>query len=711
VALLAKLMRQNDVDPAAAAAKVSKLGAADRPVFETAAEFMGPGAEGLQTALGNVTGPSKEALRSVFSNSIRNIRTNITEAAKKATGKDPDRFHAEQRAHDEMRATRDTKQYEAVEGHPLGGNRPPLDAFVSALFKSDPAEPHLQPVAFRPRFAKYVKQTLDNAKANGDWMAKELSRFYQQITDRQVPVRALSVRAINEIDKNIGQDIEVAAAKGRNNDVRQLRQLQEGLRRTDFDTGLGGVRMDASIGFTAQEAFKKGREAFRNGVDLEDVVAHLHEYPQEIADNYLTGMVRHISDELANQRNLGGLADAADKIAATPAMRDKLTSALPKTKAGKLTANSQRFMDVIDRVQRHTNQARSIYGNSRTAPRQAAIVDAEEQSTSVPNDVMDFIGELVTRQPGQTMQRLGTAVRNRVTRPGIYNPKINAALGKRLGATGREDITHVLDEVGAWNNRPISPLAKPWIPETAGRIAGVETGTKQAEQDPWARNPSMARADAMVDAFERPLVEEYLSPSTSPSRRAEIEGRFGDDAPALRELRRQRGAQAAAGPFDQVSREFPGLAKALSGVAFKNSPASPGDRRGLEFYPQGEEDSYDRTRPAIETFGDRASPSDIAADLVSHYLAQGGDPKITATYKQFEKSLTPDQQSMIRRRYEFDRKHGENRSFKDWYRVSGLPMFFRGYAFNQLDDGDFTYTPEQKQLFDEMMGGLRGQRR
>ena len=45
-----------------------------------------------------------------------------------------------------------------------------------------------------------------------------------------------------------------------------------------------------------------------------DVAAKLNDYPQEVADAYLTGMVREMADSLANQSNLGGLADAAQKI-------------------------------------------------------------------------------------------------------------------------------------------------------------------------------------------------------------------------------------------------------------------------------------------------------------------------------------------------------------------------------------------------------------
>ncbi len=539
VATIARMMRNNKVAPVDAATRVREYGRGKQDVFETAAEFMGPSAQGMQTALGNVPGPSQKILQDAFTSSIRNMRKNLNSGAKKATGKDPERYHQTKRDQEEARLLRDKANYDAVQGHPLGGNRMSTRDFNDILFTADRNAPHMQPLGKRPAFIKYVEETRATARAHGDFMEKELNRFLQMVGEGKMPRRALSNRAINEIDKRISQDIEVAVAKGRNNDARILKDMQDKLRVTDLHTGLGSARDTSAIGLTAKDALVEGRKAFQHNIDLEDVTSKLGDFPQEVADAYLTGMVREMSDSLANQSNLGGLADAAQKIAATPAMRDKLTAALPKTRAGNLTANSQRFMALLDRVTRHTNRARLVYGNSATAPRMMAVEEAAAETSSIPTDAIDLLREVISRQPGKVMDRVATGVQNRLTRPGIYNPRLNEELGKRLGATSKKDILAVLDEVSKFNNRRPPRLSSDRVGDLAARVGGQQAGTGSAQNDPWAQDASMARADVVVEGLERPMIAEYLKPDTPPERLAQIEAVLGGDALALRQMRQR----------------------------------------------------------------------------------------------------------------------------------------------------------------------------
>ena len=156
--------------------------------------------------------------------------------------------------------------------------------------------------------------------------------------------------------------------------------------------------------------------------------------------------------------------------------------------------------------------------------------------------------------------------------------------------------------------------------------------------------------------------------------------------------------------LDRTIQEYPGIADQLAGVAFKVSPQQKGDHRGLEFYAPGEEeDSFDRTRPAIEVFDPNTQPKDVAGDLVSHWLARGADPVVAKAYRDFEQSLTPEQVRTLHNHYAWDQKDsGEKRSYEDWYRMSGLPAYFRGYMFRQWDENDGPYTPEQRRKFDEL---------
>lgn len=151
-----------------------------------------------------------------------------------------------------------------------------------------------------------------------------------------------------------------------------------------------------------------------------------------------------------------------------------------------------------------------------------------------------------------------------------------------------------------------------------------------------------------------------------------------------------------------VAAEYPLLKKYLPGIAFKRSEASAG--RKLEFYSQGERDSFDPSRPAVEVFGDEATPADLAGDVASHHLANGADPIISGYYKDFEATLSPQQKSRLQDQYRWHQENtGEKRPFPQWYAATGLPAYFRGHAFNQWENAEQMYTPDQIAMFGRML--------
>ena len=155
--------------------------------------------------------------------------------------------------------------------------------------------------------------------------------------------------------------------------------------------------------------------------------------------------------------------------------------------------------------------------------------------------------------------------------------------------------------------------------------------------------------------------------------------------------------------LEQAATSYPGIAGTLGSIAFRASPGKVGDRRSLEFYPPGEEESFDSSKPAVEVFGGRATAKDIAGDLASHYLNRGIDPTVTKAYKDFEASLTPAQKRRLQDQYQWAVKHEkEKRPYQEWYETSGLPAYFRGYAFDQWPDPDVYYTQDQLRHFDEL---------
>ena len=128
----------------------------------------------------------------------------------------------------------------------------------------------------------------------------------------------------------------------------------------------------------------------------------------------------------------------------------------------------------------------------------------------------------------------------------------------------------------------------------------------------------------------------------------------------------------------------------------------PGEN--YEFYPQGERDSPNGKTRVIMAPED-APADDIAGEMVSHDLAQGVDPTLSNAYAEFQRGMTPDQESHLRHQYDWEREnYGEDRDFETWRKVSGQPAYFRGYMFGQWPADE--YTPEQRATFDKLRAML-----
>lgn len=154
-------------------------------------------------------------------------------------------------------------------------------------------------------------------------------------------------------------------------------------------------------------------------------------------------------------------------------------------------------------------------------------------------------------------------------------------------------------------------------------------------------------------------------------------------------------------------------------IDYKYSPKQDIEEYGgLEFFPADEPGSPERPRPKefpvgkplVEVYDPRTRPIDILGDVTSHYLIYE-DPQVKQYYDQFQNSLNLGQYDRLRNQYQFAQQNfGEQRPYEQWYERSGLPGYFRGYAFQQWpeDFNEVAYTPEQRAMFDEMMGYLKG---
>ena len=154
-------------------------------------------------------------------------------------------------------------------------------------------------------------------------------------------------------------------------------------------------------------------------------------------------------------------------------------------------------------------------------------------------------------------------------------------------------------------------------------------------------------------------------------------------------------------------------------IGYKYSPKQDIEKYGgLEFFPADEPGSPERPRPkefpmgkiGVEVYDPKTRPIDMLGDITSHYLIYE-DPEVKQYYDQFQNSLNIGQYDRLRNQYQFAKQNfGEKRPYEQWYETSGLPGYFRGYAFQQWpeDFNEIAYTPEQRAMFDKMMQYLKG---
>lgn len=169
----------------------------------------------------------------------------------------------------------------------------------------------------------------------------------------------------------------------------------------------------------------------------------------------------------------------------------------------------------------------------------------------------------------------------------------------------------------------------------------------------------------------------------------------------------------ATGPslLDQAREEFPVLKD--HDIGYKESFGS--GQGYMESWPAGETGSKERPRPSelksdkfgVEIYDPQTKPLDVLGDVVSHKLVNDDD-RIKQDYENFQSSLTKDQKSRLKEQYQYAKdNNGEGRPYKDWAKNSGIPAYFRGYAFKQWENPDDLYTPQQMKKFDAMMDYLR----
>ncbi len=160
--------------------------------------------------------------------------------------------------------------------------------------------------------------------------------------------------------------------------------------------------------------------------------------------------------------------------------------------------------------------------------------------------------------------------------------------------------------------------------------------------------------------------------------------------------------------FERAQQQYPYLAD--KDIAYKYSPQQ--GRGFLEFYDPQETGSPEYPRPrelplgkvGIEVFDPETRPIDILADYVSHY-GVNNDPFLAQLYQQFIGSINAEQRQRLQKQYQYYQQHPEyreQRPYEKWEEISGIPGYFRGYTFNQWDNPQEKYTPQQIEILDQV---------
>lgn len=452
-------------------------------VEETLAELAGPGTQALARATANTSaGGGERAARTVARGQqlSQSLETDMGRALRQDAGD----FYAGRQTAQANRSAGLGDAYESAYSAP---RTPQVEArLTSALHDPMPAQPgnpNTAPLASRPRFQQIVEAVGRDAALDGDAvLAGELQAFQRALRAGQRPT--LSTRAIDMLDRR-ARDLRMAADAGNEGyAASQYRAIQDALRTVDDVTGLGRVREQARTQINASEAADIGRQAWRAGTDVEEIAEAVRDMPEPVFEQYMLGVARAMSDQLRRQSNLGGLNNAARKLAGTQQMRDKLEAILPTTASGQLTAASRRFMERLQRTNDMAEFASTTFGGSRTAPLSQDIREAV-RDTDTMSELFDTLGTHFEQGAGATGSRIGRFLTNVFRNPGVLDDRTNEAIGDLLFASGPAEVAEALEAIARFNAQNGTTII-PRIPERImGMVAGIGAGSGAgANSDP-----------------------------------------------------------------------------------------------------------------------------------------------------------------------------------------------------------------------------------
>jgi hypothetical protein len=174
------------------------------------------------------------------------------------------------------------------------------------------------------------------------------------------------------------------------------------------------------------------------------------------------------------------------------------------------------------------------------------------------------------------------------------------------------------------------------------------------------------------------------------------------------------------GLLSSILSEYPRLKGLNWGVI--DAPRRDGHPGPIEFFHPQEPSNARPGSPTVEIYdknfwpNEKALQQGIFGDML-HYMPDA-DPEFARARESFMDSMTPDQLAVDKRAYERAKaEYGESRPFEDWFRVSRLDGYLRGYlapdpraATDPKYDWGDTYSTDQRSLLSAMDRGLRAPR-
>lgn len=494
----------------------------------------GKNLRGLARALHATPGSASEMAERLIQQRRNALYSGSSAAAAAGTGQNVRNYAQQLRDLEDQLQTQSRQAYDDFRASPV--DPAIFSSRIVPILSTPPGRAAMQSAANGIRMQSAAAQSAGNQA-----LARELSDAADALEINAAgqggQMQMLSPRALDEVKRAFDDQIEAAGQRSYTGGM--LRKAKN-----DFadhvSSATGGTYGNAlgtfSEGKRLQEAIDAGYNVFnKRPFELEQLL-NSGSGPggilsQAEVEGVAFGFARALQDAI-DSNNLS----AVRKILRDRGMQNKLAQIMG--------ANYPRFMSRITRMVNRQDFDNFVAGGSPTARIQAEVTDAADEDAVTR--VLDSLGS----QAGQgNVPNPVTAVASAIarpvanwaankwrtlSRPGIRNERVNRELGEQMF---RPMTNRAMNDFrGTLQARPGSRMDN--VPDQMAQAGGYYVASTQGREASQANDPDQ-RASDLVDDYDGALLEEYLSPDTTPQRQRQIEAHFGPQAAELWRLRGQ----------------------------------------------------------------------------------------------------------------------------------------------------------------------------